>query len=549
MFINKIKSNYILILILIIGGIFRLWQLGSVPISPDWDEASLGYNAYSLLHTGKDEYGKSLPIILESFGDYKPAFYSYLAIPSVAIFGLNLFAVRLPSALFGIATIAAVYYLVSILFKRKDIALLSSLLLALSPWHIQFSRVAFETNVGLAFNIFGALFFIAGLKRPWLLTLSALSFGFSIHTYQSEKVFVPLLVLFLCIIFIKSFLKLSKKWIFIAGFVGLVVIFPIVVSLISDSNTLGRAKGVSIFSERTHEFNDNIKKLELDKKNGDILGQIQNNRRVFYAKQAISNYLSHFDLNWLFVKGDIPRHHAPNMGLLYHIELPFLLIGIYSFIFGNFSKRTKALLFAWFFIAPLPAALTTGVPHAVRTMNFLPTFQIFIAIGIISSLQYLLTKKILIIRKTLGIIFIIGSLVFLYSFNIFYYLNQYFIQMNYYYSQDWQYGYKEAVKKTNELSSSYSKVVVANDGYLDQSYIFYLFYLAYNPEQYQKEAKKDEFTRSFGKYEFRPINWETVKNSNNILFVGMPDDFPAEAESYSDINFRDGKPAIKIVGT
>ena len=83
------KENWILILILIVAAFLRLFKLGSFPVSLTWDETALGYNAFSLLKTGRDEYGKLLPLVLKSFGDYKPALYSYLTVPSVLIFGLN----------------------------------------------------------------------------------------------------------------------------------------------------------------------------------------------------------------------------------------------------------------------------------------------------------------------------------------------------------------------------------------------------------------------------------------------------------------------------
>src|SRR3990167_8598168 len=95
------KKIFIFLTIIIgIASVLRLWQLGKVPSSPDWDEVALGYNAYSILQTGRDEYGKFLPIVLRSFDDYKPALYVYLAIPAIKLFGLNVFAVRLPSAFF-----------------------------------------------------------------------------------------------------------------------------------------------------------------------------------------------------------------------------------------------------------------------------------------------------------------------------------------------------------------------------------------------------------------------------------------------------------------
>src|SRR5438874_1717900 len=105
------REVLILILIVFLASILRFWNLGSVPPSLEWDEAALGYNAYSLLHTGRDEYGTLLPLNLKSFGDYKPAVYAYLDVPFVAIFGLNEFAVRLPSALAGIGLVIVIYFL------------------------------------------------------------------------------------------------------------------------------------------------------------------------------------------------------------------------------------------------------------------------------------------------------------------------------------------------------------------------------------------------------------------------------------------------------
>src|SRR5260221_8356949 len=147
-----------LTLILFLAAVLRLWQLGSIPPSPDWDEAALGYDAYSILHTGRDEYGKFLPVVLRSFDDYKPAFYAYAVIPSEILFGVNTFAVRLPSAIFGILTVLTTFFLVKELFRKNSLALLSSFLMAISPWSIQFSRVGFESNLGVAFNAFMALF-------------------------------------------------------------------------------------------------------------------------------------------------------------------------------------------------------------------------------------------------------------------------------------------------------------------------------------------------------------------------------------------------------
>src|SRR5258708_4711094 len=101
----------------------------------------------------------------------------------------------------------ATYFLVNELFKSKKLSLLSAFLLAISPWHIQFSRIAFEAQVGLSFNIFAILFFLKGLKKPYYLFLSAFFMGANVYIYQSEKVLTPLLLIILIAVYHKDLFK------------------------------------------------------------------------------------------------------------------------------------------------------------------------------------------------------------------------------------------------------------------------------------------------------------------------------------------------------
>jgi len=80
------KIDKKLMAVLLLAAALRLWSLASVPPHLTPDEAALGYNAYSILKTGRDEHGQFLPIIFKSFGDYKPGLFIYLTIPFVAIF-------------------------------------------------------------------------------------------------------------------------------------------------------------------------------------------------------------------------------------------------------------------------------------------------------------------------------------------------------------------------------------------------------------------------------------------------------------------------------
>lgn len=539
---NK-KILIFLALIIIVTSALRLWQLGKVPSSPDWDEVALGYNSYSILQTGKDEYGKFLPIVLRSFDDYKPALYAYLAMPSIGILGLNVAAVRLPSAIFGISTVLAVYFLVKELFKKDNIALLTSFLLAISPWHIQFSRVAFEANVGVALNVFGILFFLKAFKKPMFLSLSALMFGLNLHMYQGEKVFVPLLITILIVCFRKEFFLIRKKYIYTSFIILAIIILPLANFILTNKDALSRAKTVSIFSNSSI-IETNTQKLARDRVNNDLVGLVLDNRRVEFVKYMIGSYLSHMNINWLFIEGDIARHHAPGMGLMYLVELPFLLIGIYMLIFGNFDKAVKLFIILWFLIVPIPASITNDVPHAVRTINFLPILQILTTMGIIHALCKISNFK-------FKIRYLFFSLFFLFSlFNFIYYLNQYFVQQNYFHAKYWQYGYENIVSYVGAVQKDYKKIIVSNTATMDQSYMFFLFYLKYDPAKYLREggtaSGKIEGKNQFANFVFRKFDYNQEKEKN-ILLVGSTSDFQEVYRTIHESNYPDKSIAIKIV--
>lgn len=538
---SKKITLIILTVIILLGATLRLWNLGATPNALNWDEVALGYDAYSIFETGKDEFGAQYPIILRSFDDYKPALYAYLIIPTYKLFGLNEFAVRFPSAFFGILTLVSAFFLTRILFKRNDIALLTTFVLAISPWHIQFSRIAFESNVGLALNVFAATFFLYGLKRPWLLMLSLICAGLSLHVYQSEKVFTPLFILGLVVIYYRELFKVAKKYLVLALLAGFIVALPLGLNIITDSNVLLRAKGTSIFNDNMVLLKDNAKRNEYNIETNNTLGKILDNRRTVYAKGVMDGYLSHFNPNWL-LKGDIARHHAPEMGLIYIWEFPFILVGMYLLIFSKFERRTKLFIFFWFLLAPLPASITTGVPHAVRTLNFLPTWQIFTALGVWGAIIFLRSFSFSKIIKW-GIA---GAFLVFVLFNFVYYLNQYFVQQNYFHATEWIYGWKQMIGKVVEKQDGFQNIVISDTAPLDKSYMFYLFFSQYPPELYQSSKSPSgnfETHQKFQKYSFRPIDWSVDANQKSTLFVGLPSEIPAQDVMFT-VFYPNGQPAM-----
>jgi len=457
-------------IIISVGFVFRFYELGNVPDSLNWDEVSWGYNAYSIAETFHDEHGDFMPLTFEAFGDYKQPVYVYLTAASVKMFGLNAFAVRAPSAILGVLTIPFVFLLVYSLFrKNRDVVKISfaaMALFAISPWSIQFSRVAYEANVGLFFLIAGSALFIYGLssERTKYLYLAMIPFVISGYSYHSQKLFTPLLLVVL-LSFAYFAYKLRKKTIVIMLFIFLAgSIFWIL-----DSRTTARGRSVTFVSSQTELLKDSTQRLIYSQENNEILGQVMNNRRVVYAQKYTENYLSHFNPNYLFLNGDNARHHAYGMGILYLVSLPFIIIGMVKI-----DKRYGIVVFGWFLLAPVASSLAIDAPNASRSMVFLPTWHLFEAIGLIYILQRYWMRKI-----------VVGFIVFLYLFSVGYFTHQYFAHTNSEYDEYWQGGYREAIEKTLQLDSK-SKVVFSSS--FEQPHIFYLFYTKYNPSKYIAEG-------------------------------------------------------------
>ncbi len=545
---NFFVRNRWLLLIIIVAAMLRFWQLGQVPPSPDWDEAALGYNAYSILKTGRDEYGTWFPLTLRSFDDYKPPLYMYLAIPSVAVFGLETWAVRLPSAIMGVLAVIGTYFLVRELFRNSlityHLSLITSFLLAISPWHIQFSRIAFEANVGVTINIWAVVCFLKGLKSKKLLALAAFLFGLGFYAYHSERIFLPFLLSILVWNYRRELWEVRKS-VIVAGIVGLLTVVPLT-GVFFNQNTLMRLRGTSSLADQTGLLARSVWKLEDDQKTGNPWGVVFDNRRLVWAKTLLNGYLSHYSFRWLFVTGDNPRHHAPDIGLLYLVELPFLLWGMYAL--ARSGGRVARVLFGWFLIAPIAASPTTGLPHAIRSLVFLPTFQIFTAVGIlefVSRITYHVSRENIYrqrVLKGLGITVLVFGIL-----NIVYYLHMYFGHMNREVSQFWQYGYKQAVDYARVHKDKYKKIVVSTK--LEQPHMFFLYFLTYDPSRYLSEGGTSsggfaEVENKFDIFEFRPIKWDTEIKDGLTLYIGTPKEM--SSANLATIYYLDGSDAIKI---
>lgn len=519
-------SVFLLGSIVVIAGFLRLYKIGSVPPSLSWDEVSIGYNAYSILKTGRDEHGRLLPLdTFVAYGDYKPPLAIYAAVPAVALFGLNEFAVRLPSAVAGMLTVLLTYFLVLELFGASHLALLTSALLAISPWHIQLSRAGFEANIAVFFVILGIILTLKTRRNPMFWVFALLPFVAALYTFNSARYFTPLFGLGL-IAYLRPFGRTSLKWLAAGVVVSVLAMLPILPHLFSKEARL-RFTEVNIFSDPSVVVTAN-ERMDYDDRSP--VGRILHNRRIGYARSYLLHFFDHFDPQFLFVRGDgNPKFSIQDVGQLYLIEFPFLLIGTYWIV--SRYKAQGLLLLYWLIAAVIPAAVARETPHALRIENSLPVWQIFIAAGIVASFRYI---------RLLVIV--------LYIFSVSYYLHNYYVHYPKEYSGEWQYGYREALAYVQPLKSRYDRIYLTES--IGRPYMYVLFYEQTDPGSF-RQTRKSYFdaegfyhVTGFGPYEF--VGNVLPPLEKGSLYVLPPGSVPEGARKLQTIYKLNGEPVLEI---
>lgn len=529
----------VLVSILILAAFLRLYDLAGNRPHLTNDEAALGYNAYTILNTGKDEHGEFLPVIFKSFGDWKPGFYVYATVPSVAALGVNEFSVRLPSALSGIIAVLLIYLISKKLFNEK-IGCFAAFFLSINPWHLNFSRGAWEANLALTLLLAGIYFYLLSLKSKKFIVLSALFFALTLWTYQSAKLASLIPLLLLAVTFKKELFNINKKFIALGVLIGFLISLPVLTSLSSGKG--GRLEVMSVFSyERPPEYIQKTITDQSGEKKGDWQFSVFHPEWFNFTRGIFGRYFNHFSGKFLFFEGDWsnPKHTSPNMGYFLLLDLPFLILGIYSLI--KKGDKSSFFILSWLALAPMPSALSRDSIHGVRALNMVIPLTIISANG-----ANLIFNK----YKYLFFIFLV-----FYFFNFLYYLDAYHVHGKLTDAKYYQYGYKQVV---GELSSEqYKDKKIAFAQSYDQPYIFFLFF---NPDLRNKDILNEDSlygdvgkVAKLGNIEFRNINWSGDKQQDGLVLVGREIDFPPEEINdnpdykVNKINYPNGDTAFIIL--
>jgi len=541
-FFKKHFFKIAFIFIILIAISLRFFDLGSIPPGVNRDEAALGYNAYSLLETGKDEYGRSFPISFESFGDWKLPVYIYESIVPIKIFGLNPFSVRLPSALAGLISVVMVYFLVKELFSKKSLALLAMFLAAVSPWSLHLSRVASEANMADCFLIGGVLALLkARKKHTWLILVSAFLLSLTFGTYASSYVFVPLFALALLFIYGKKFITNRFGIIAMLIFISLGGFFWYQTT--SANNV--KISGIGIFGDPSI-VNAKIETPRNEHQNPqDIFAKLFHNRVAFGIERFAQNYLNAFSPEFLFISGGGNHaHNISDFGNMYLVEAPFFFLGLAFLIFSP-KRKEKYLILLWLLIAPIAPSITKDAPHTVRMFFVFPVNIILVALGIMWAVNIFKNK----IRYI-----IIGIIILLYIGNIAIYLDRYYTHFPYNETQNWGLLYEKINSVISSPGNKNKKVIMS--GVEESPYIYLLFYSSYDPALYQKTAKRypqtDEgfvHVGSFRRFEFRDIDWGKDSQKPNTILIDKAENTPVDIlnnPANTKITLSSGEPYFVI---
>ena len=388
------------------------------------------------------------------------------------------------------------FFLANSVFKDKAVGLLSALLIAVSPWHIVISRASGEAVITLFFIIFGFYLLLQGLAENknkfiiWGIILASISYFF----YHTPRVFVPLVFIALTTLLFPFWKKETKPirvkillaFAFLSGLVFCLVFFV--------RGGTGRFTQVNIFNNfETKFFISQELQEDALAHSPKYISRIAHNKATNYLRVFSDNYFDYLSGDFLFTKGGLPNwYNVPRMGLMYIIELPFLIFGLYRLLKSN--NRMHKVPLIWLFFAPIVPAITMDdIPNVNRSIVMLPALGIIVAVGLLSAITFFHKKKLLFIKL----------IVLLFLGNIFYFSHQYFVNATVHNNWYRNNGFSEMMIRVNENYSKYDTIVMSK--FQGGIYPLVLFYSKYNPKTYQDEGstKNKDYT-GFGKFFFVP---------------------------------------------
>lgn len=515
---TSVFSIVLISMIVILAFFLRIYHVSTLPNGLYQDETAIGYNAFSILKTGMDEHHKFFPLYFKSFGDYKLPIYIYLSSISIYFFGLTAFAVRFPSILFGTIAVFAIFLFVSQLTQKRIMALLAAFLLAINPWHMHFSRAAFEVNVAVTFLLLGIVFFLFAVKKNHVLFfVSIFLFAISLYTYNVTRLLAPLTLVYLFIFYRKELAKIPIRKLIIIGMWGLLLVSPFLLTLLASGGVGSTREGLLLSSEsQAHMLQERSYFVQFP-----YIFQA-----VFFSKYTqllflyIQNIIGIFSTNFFFITGSPHGNHSIGLGMFYPFEFFTILCGI---LFMYKREKMASFLYGLLTLMILILALSKEVPHGTRGFSLVIPLTIFSAIGCFYIMQYIRMINYSLIKIAVTVFVSIIVII-----TVTHYFLVYLFVFPKTYAKAWNSEDQKIVGYLKTYEDQADTIIIDVDSRLPYTSI--LFYEQYLPKKFQKSVVYQADNKlgyigvnMFGKYEYKKITHNDLADLDHTIIITNKD--------------------------
>lgn len=546
----------VVVIALVAGVGLRVVRLAEVPPGLHHDEACDGYDAYSILETGRDHHGNFLPFVMQGFNDYRMPLFQYSLVPLVAVFGLKPTTVRLGAALWGVADLIAITLLAWLILGWPG-AVAAALFGALSPWHLPFSRYGSAWTAASATITIAMLCFFLWLRRhrDWWLVASGVFFGLSLYSYAITKAFTPLLMVLLVVLYRR---ELREAWAKALGVAAIVIVFALPQALLLVQHA----------AEMQARFNMQW-----------LLNWMPSHSLLYQLMGFAANWASYFTPSFLFLIGDRGDHwtmvHPPGFGELLPEQAPLVVLGLAAIAAAR-HRRAALLLAGWLLFASLPAALTmpdgawypeareiptpdlrfdySSVPAAPLTPSLLlahpdshhdalamAPWILLSALGFVVLLEW--TSRVKALQAAAAGLILAGIV-----FHGVRFVRYYFREFPAVAAPYFQYGIEQAMQAVDKLDDGTEPIVIT--ARINQPYIYVLFFERYPPARFQSgrvERASSLYGSVFSFDRYMLVSPEfAYPRLRHGIFVLAPTDKLPQAPALS-VRYPDGSLAYSVV--
>ena len=501
-------------IVLLVAILMRFPALDRVPNGFFLDEASRGYDAYSLATTGADQYGVRRPLFAEGLDDYTPALFTYLAVPFVAVLGPAEWAVRLPAALAGTATVGLTYLLAARMLGPW-VGIGAAALLAISPWHVLPSRTGAEWILLPLFTVLGIWLLDRGRQDGRLLLGAGAILGIGLYSYAFARLLIPLLLAGYLLLFWRE-LRSRWRWA-LAGLAALVVLaLPI---LQFGATPAGQARLRTV--------------VPLDR-----LGPPELLR--YFGR----NFASYFSPEFLIWGAEPTNHHRlAGFGPLLPLMVPLALIGLAVLLLR--PSRAGRFWLWWLVAAPLSSALHRESPSSALLLGAIPAWHVVSAVG-----GAWLVRRVAAWRPVAGRV-AIAILVACWAVTAELAAQALYADYPVYAAADWEHGAREVVRFLEAERGRYDGVLVSDR--LGTPHILVLFYAPVDPRVAQSTPihVRQPNVRSrgiIGPYRFGRTSELLERPGRHLVWVGADEARPLFRDQAPLLTVRlpDGRPAHAV---